>query len=146
MYLIIHLALRSKLELPLERAHTQVANFNSCHHVLRWCLGSYLVGVDTLQQDTYMAASRIRCWSWSSQMVPGIEPWHDLIDLITEHIFLYSDAVGDLITCTVHSMGWIWRTVSWDLIVAVAGGFRRSTRCRTGHDLAPGENNVHDCG
>ena len=44
----LDLALRSKLEFPLERAHSKVADFVARHHILYWRLGLNAARFDAL--------------------------------------------------------------------------------------------------
>lgn len=59
----------------MERGDPEMADSYPCGRLFRWRLGSHVACVNSFQQNTYLAASRIRRWPRSSQMVSG-KPLH----------------------------------------------------------------------
>ena len=69
---MLDLAIWSKLEFPVERADSKVADLAARDHVLHRRLGPYVACVDALEQDAYMDPSRFCGWSGCSAMVSGV--------------------------------------------------------------------------
>jgi len=103
----------------MERAHSPVADPDSCYRFLRRSLGWIDVDSNAFQQNSHMAASCICCWIRGSSLVP--------------------DAMGNIIFGTIHSLGRNWRTLSRCFPLVVARRVRCCARCRVGYDPPPGK-------
>lgn len=97
----------------------QVADLAPSRCLLHRCLGPLTRRPHILQQDTYLASSRLRRRPWCAKMV--------------------SDVVGHVVACSLHPMGRSCWTIPRHLALAVARCPRRCTRRRTGYDLIAGK-------
>lgn len=114
--LLAQWAIRTKLGLLMECTFQQGLHSGSYSHFLCCHLGHNDGYSNSLREISYLALGCLRRWLGCAQMV--------------------SDVVGHVITCVIYSLGWPRRSISWDVIVALARSLGCGPGCRVGYDLA----------